>query len=307
MSDIATLQSKQPIRVVSSPSTFSVLVRLLWRDRAAMLGLVLVSLWIVLALWGPLISLRDPNDQDLSMALLPPVWETGGVPAYPLGTDHLGRDILTRIIYGARTSLVIGLASVGLSIIVGSIAGIAAGEWKGWVDDILMRLADIQLAIPFILVGSTVLALFGHSTLNMIFVLLLFGWVIFARMVRSEVLSLREMEFIQAARALGARRPRIILYHLLPNVSGQIIVIGTLELANVIIFESALSFLGLGIRPPDVSWGTMLADGRDHLTVAWWVATLPGVAITLTILGVNLLGDWARDMLDPQFKSRLEL
>ena len=307
MSDIVELRSDRPFRTVSSPSAFSVLVRLLFRDRAAVMGLILVILWLGLALFGPLLAPTDPNEQDLSMSLLPPAWEMGGDASYPLGTDHLGRDILTRIMYGARTSLVVGLASVGLSLIVGAMAGVVAGEWGGWVDDVLMRLADIQLAIPFILVGITMLALFGQSTLNMILVLMLFGWVIFARLVRSEVLILREMEFVQASRALGAHRLWIVLYHLLPNVMGQIVVIGTLELANVIIFESALSFLGLGIRPPEVSWGTMLADGRDYLRVAWWVATFPGVAITLTIVGVNLLGDWARDMLDPQFKSRLEL
>ena len=187
-----------------------------------------------------------------------------------------------------------------LAGIIGSLAGIIAAEYGGWVDETLMRIADIQLAIPFILLGMTVLALLGASALNMVLVLVLFGWVIFARVVRSEVLHLREQEFIQAARALGARRRRIVLRHLLPNVMGQVIIVGTLELANVIILEAALSFLGVGIRPPQVSWGAMLADGRDYLTVAWWMATLPGVAITATILGVNLVGDWVNDVLDPR-------
>lgn len=279
----------------------------LQRDRTALLGLFLVGLWLVMALLGPLMISTDPNRQDLSGALLPPFWQPGGTPNYPLGTDHLGRDILTRIIYGARTSLLIGVTAVGLAGLIGSLAGVVAGEWGGWVDEVIMRLADIQLAIPFILLGITVLALLGASVLTMVLVLALFGWVIYARVVRSDVLQLREQEFVLAARASGARRLRIILRHLLPNVTNQIIIIATLELANVIILEAALSFLGLGIRPPDVSWGAMLANGRDYLTVGWWVATLPGIVITLTILGINLLGDWANDMLDPRRRWRLEL
>ncbi len=196
---------------------------------------------------------------------------------------------------------------MGLAGLIGSLAGVVAGEWGGWVDEVIMRLADIQLAIPFILLGITVLALLGASISTMVLVLVLFGWVIYARVVRSDVLQLREQEFVLAARASGARRLRIILRHLLPNVTNQIIIIATLELANVIILEAALSFLGLGIRPPDVSWGAMLANGRDYLTVGWWIATLPGIVITLTILGINLMGDWANDMLDPRRRWRLEL
>lgn len=275
-------------------------VRMLRHDTLALFGLMLVALWLGLALLGPAIMQSNPNKQNLSETLLPPAWQPGSVASHPLGTDHLGRDILTRIVYGARTSLVIGLAAVLLAGIIGSLAGIIAAEYGGWVDETLMRIADIQLAIPFILLGMTVLALLGASALNMVLVLVLFGWVIFARVVRSEVLHLREQEFIQAARALGARRRRIVLRHLLPNVMGQVIIVGTLELANVIILEAALSFLGVGIRPPQVSWGAMLADGRDYLTVAWWMATLPGVAITATILGVNLVGDWVNDVLDPR-------
>ena len=275
-------------------------MRMLRHDTLALFGLMLVALWIVLAILGPEIMPLSPNKQNLSEALLPPIWQSGSVPSHPLGTDHLGRDMLTRIVYGARTSLVIGLAAVFLAGIIGSLAGVIAAEWGGWTDEILMRIADIQLAIPFILLGITVLALLGASALNMVLVLVLFGWVIFARVVRSEVLHLREQEFVQAARAVGARRSRIVLRHLLPNVMGQVIIVGTLELANVIILEAALSFLGVGIRPPQVSWGAMLADGRDYLTVAWWMATLPGVAITATILGVNLVGDWMNDVLDPR-------
>ena len=286
-----------PLRAARRPST---VLRSLRRDRAAVLGLILVAVWLGMALVGPFVMPGDPNDQILRDALTPPVWEEKGVASHPLGTDHLGRDILVRIVHGARTSLVIGLSAVGLAIIIGSLAGVAAAQGGGRVDEIIMRLADIQLAIPFILLAIAVLALLGGSIPNMILVLILAGWVIYARVVRSEVLHLRELEFIQAARALGVSQARIALRHLLPNVTGLVIVIGTLELANVIILEAALSFLGVGIRPPQVSWGAMLADGRDYLTEAWWLATMPGATITLTILGVNLVGDWTRDILDPR-------
>lgn len=281
--------------------------RWLGRNRAALLGLLLVFFWLLIALIGPFAIQTDPNGQDLSKALLPPAWQSEGTATYLLGTDHLGRDILARIIHGARTSLFIGMAAVVLAGLLGSLIGIVAGEWGGWVDESIMRLADIQLAIPFILLGITVLALLGASIFNMILVLVLFGWVIYARVVRSEVLNLREQEFVLAARALGTQRSRIILRHLLPNVTGQIIIISTLELANVIILEAALSFLGVGIRPPAVSWGAMLANGRDYLTVAWWIATLPGIAISITILGINLVGDWVNDILDPRRRLRSQL
>ncbi len=275
-------------------------VRSLGRRWDALLGLAIVTVWLGLALAGPALATTDPNNQELSEAELPPAWEIGGLSAHPLGTDHLGRDILTRIVYGARTSLLLGLSAVVLAAILGSLAGLAAADWGGRVDELVMRLADVQLSIPFILLAITVLGLLGGSMVNMVLVLVVSGWVIYARVVRSEVLYLRELEFVLAARALGARRLRIALRHLLPNTTGLMIVVATFELANVIILEAALSFLGVGIRPPQVSWGAMLADGRDYLTTAWWLATLPGVAITVTILGVNLVGDWARDVLDPR-------
>jgi peptide/nickel transport system permease protein len=275
-------------------------VRSLGRDRAAGLGLALVVLWLAMGLVGPLLIHGDPNRQELADALRPPAWLKGGVRAQPLGTDHLGRDILVRIIYGARTSMLIGVSAVALAAIAGALAGLFAAEWGGGVDEVLMRLGDIQLSMPFILLAITVLALLGGSLGSMVLVLVLAGWVIYARVLRSELLYLREVEFVQGARALGASRPRVIFRHLLPNTAGLLVVVATLELANVIILEAALSFLGVGIGPPEVSWGTMLADGRDYLTTEWWLATLPGIAITVTILGVNLVGDWARDVLDPR-------
>jgi peptide/nickel transport system permease protein len=297
----AAVPAVEPRR--TSPRRLQTMLRSLRRDRAAVLGLLLVGLWLGMALAGPLVVRGDPNDQVLSDALIPPIWEAEGVGHHLLGTDHLGRDIVVRIVYGARTSLLIGLSAVGLAIVVGSLAGVVAAQWGGMVDEVIMRLADIQLAIPFILLAIAVLAVLGGSLLNMVLVLILAGWVIYARVVRSEVLHLREMEFALAARTIGASQWRIAIRHLLPNVTGLVIVIGTLELANVIILEAALSFLGVGVRPPQVSWGAMLADGRDYLSDAWWIATIPGAVITLTILGVNLVGDWTRDILDPRHRK----
>jgi peptide/nickel transport system permease protein len=275
-------------------------VRSLGRDRAAILGVLLVLAWLGVGLLGPVVIPGDPNRQELADALRPPVWLEGGVREQPLGTDHLGRDILVRIVYGARTSMLVGVSAVTLAVVAGALAGLFAAEWGGAVDEVLMRVADIQLSIPFILLAITVLALLGGSMGSMVLVLVLAGWVIYSRVLRSELLYLREVEFVQGARALGASRLRVIFRHLLPNTAGMVVVVATLELANVIILEAALSFLGVGIGPPEVSWGTMLADGRDYLTTEWWISTLPGVAIAVTILGVNLVGDWVRDVLDPR-------
>ena len=276
------------------------ILRLLNKSQGALIGIMLVSLWLILALFGPWVLNADPNRQDLSSTLLPPAWDPDGNGTHPLGTDHLGRDMLTRIVYGARTSLVTSVAAVMLGGLIGTLSGLIAAEWGGWVDEVIMRIVDIQLAIPFILLGITVMAMLGASIPNLVLVLVLFSWVIYARVVRSEVLNLREREFVLSAYCLGVPRWQIVLRHLLPNVMGLILAVGTLELANVIILESALSFLGVGVRPPQVSWGAMLADGRNYLTVAWWLTTLPGLTITITILGVNLVGDWVTEVLDPR-------
>lgn len=286
-----------------SPSSFrGIVAQSFMRDPAALTGLVLVVVWLTVAIIGPTLG-SDPSRQALTEALLPPFWANGGTGEHILGTDPLGRDILARILFGARTSLVIGVVTTILTAMIGSFLGAIAAEWGGLTDEAIMRVADVQLSIPFILLAITVLVIVGGSTQNLVPVLVLAGWVLFARVVRSELLHLREMEFVIAARSIGVGRLRIALRHMLPNAYGLIIVLATFQLANVIFLEAGLSFLGVGVRPPEVSWGTMLADGRDYLTSAWWLATFPGVAITLTILGVNLLGDWARDVLDPRARS----
>jgi peptide/nickel transport system permease protein len=224
----------------------------------------------------------------------------GGSSAHFLGTDLLGRDMLARILAGGRTSMLIGVCAVAVSCVIGVTLGAVAAEWGGWLDEVLMRIADVQLAIPFILLAVAVLLLAGGSDLNLVLVLGISGWVVLARVVRSELLHVRELDFVQASRALGGGRRHVIVRDLLPNVTGLILVTATFQLAEFILLESALSFLGIGIQPPQVSLGSILADGQNYLTTAWWIATFPGVAITTLILGVNLVGDSAGDSADPR-------
>ena len=247
------------------------------------------------AVLAPQIAPWDPARQMLLKRLRPPMWEARGLREHPLGTDHLGRDILSRILYGGRISLGVGLSAVTLSCLVGVSHG-------GRTDAFIMRVVDVFLAIPYILLAMGVVFALGASLLNVILVMALTRWVQFARIVRADVLSIREREFVSGARARGNRSTRLLLRHLLPNALTPIIVVATLELAFMIIYESALSFLGLGVQPPTPTWGWMLSDGRNYVATAWWLATFPGLAIMLTVLAVNLLGDWLRDTLDPRLK-----
>jgi peptide/nickel transport system permease protein len=254
------------------------------------------------AVLAPQIAPWDPARQMLLKRLRPPMWEARGLREHPLGTDHLGRDILSRILYGGRISLGVGLSAVTLSCLVGVTLGLLAGFHGGRTDAFIMRVVDVFLAIPYILLAMGVVFALGASLLNVILVMALTRWVQFARIVRADVLSIREREFVSGARARGNRSTRLLLRHVLPNALTPIIVVATLELAFMIIYESALSFLGLGVQPPTPTWGWMLSDGRNYVATAWWLATFPGLAIMLTVLAVNLLGDWLRDTLDPRLK-----
>ena len=276
------------------------ILRKLFENKGAVFGLIMVLGVIFCAIFSPLISPHDPIAQDVEKRLIPPMWQEGADPQYLLGTDHLGRDIVSRLIYGARISIVVSVSAVALSAILGTLIGLFSGFYGGKVDSFFMRIADVQLAFPFILLAIAIIAVLGPSLQNIIIVMGITGWVIYARVVRAEVLSLREKEFIMSVRALGGSNGRIIFKHLLPNVIPPIIVIITLEMARMIIMEAALSFLGLGIQPPTPTWGGMLADGRVYLATSWWLATFPGLVIMLVVLGINLLGNWLRDMLDPR-------
>jgi peptide/nickel transport system permease protein len=276
------------------------LLRKLLENKGAVFGLIMVLSVIISAIFAPVLSPHDPILQDVEKRLFPPIGQTGADSNYLLGTDHLGRDIVSRLIYGARISLVVSISAVAFSAALGTVIGLFSGFYGGKVDSIFMRLADVQLAFPFILLAIAIIAVLGPSLQNIIIVMGITGWVIYARVVRAEVLSLREKEFITSVKALGGSNGRIIFNHLLPNVIPPIIVIITLEMARMIIMEAALSFLGLGIQPPTPTWGGMLADGRVYLVTSWWLATFPGLVIMLVVLGINLLGNWLRDMLDPR-------
>ena len=274
------------------------------RSPLANAGALIVGLVIVAALAAPLLATTDPIDQDLTVVLKPPVWLEDGSLRHPLGTDHLGRDVYSRLVYGARISLTISVLAALLGAGVGVLAGLVAGYVGGRVDAVIMRIVDLNLAFPLILLALAVVALLGASLRNLVIVMSITTWMIYARVVRGLSLTLREQEFVQAVRALGAHDARIIARHILPNVLAPVVVIWTLEVARVILMESALSFLGLGVPPPTPTWGRMLAEGRDYLTVAGWIAIFPGIAILVTVLGINFLGDGLRDLLDPRLRQQ---
>lgn len=276
--------------------------RSLWRNPLALAGGVVAIVAVLVALAAPWIAPHDPLRQRIILRLKPPAWMPGGEPGFILGTDQLGRDILSRIVYGSRVAVIVGAATVGFSGLLGLIIGMVSGYFGGLVDVLLMRILDIQLSIPFILLALAIIGILGPSLPNIVAVLAVTGWMVYARVVRAEVLSLRTREFIAAVEALGGSHVRILVRHLLPNVISSMVVLATLEVARMMIIESALSFLGLGVQPPTPSWGSMLAEGRVYLNTAWWLATFPGLAVLVTVLGINLFGDWLRDMLDPELE-----
>ncbi|MGE5851197.1 MAG: ABC transporter permease [Candidatus Methylomirabilota bacterium] len=297
-----TLDASQAPEVREQRQDLRRILRELVRNKAALAGLLVLGLVAASAVLAPLVAPTDPTAQEITSRLKPPGWISPEGQFSALGTDHLGRDILSRLIFGARISLVIGLSAVAIAGTLGTLLGLAAGYRGGRVDDLCMRLTDTMLAMPFILLALAVIAVLGPSLRNIIVVLGITSWVSYARVVRAEVLTLRTREFVAAAQVLGGGGGRIVFRHLLPNVLTPVIVIATLEVARMIILESALSFLGLGIPPPTPTWGGMLADGRSYLSNAWWLATFPGFCIMLTVLGINLLGDWLRDVLDPRLQ-----
>jgi peptide/nickel transport system permease protein len=279
------------------------LVRALCASKSGMFGAIVVMLFILVAVFAPALAPTNPDKMDLRGRFAPPSLTLSQVGKHPLGADQIGRDILSRLIVGSRITFVVAATAVLIGAIVGVWLGLLAGYFGGWTERVIMRLADMQLSIPLMLFALIIIAALGPSLPNLIIVLAMTGWTRFARITRGEVLSLREREFVLSARAAGARPLRILLRHILPNALTAVIVLATLELARVVILESALSFLGLGVQPPQASWGRMLADGRGYIATAWWLSTFPGLAIVLVVLGVNLLGDWMRDYFDPKLSE----
>ncbi|HSB40609.1 MAG TPA: ABC transporter permease [Methylomirabilota bacterium] len=268
-----------------------------------LIGLGFVGALMVVALAAPLVAPQDPTRQSLRGRLAAPTWSGSDGRAHLLGTDHLGRDVLSRVIYGSRVSLVVGFAAVLVGGVLGSAAGLIAGFSRGRLDGIIMTIADAQLAFPFILLAIGIIAVLGPSFPTLVVVIGLSGWVSYARILRSQVLVVRSREFVEAIQALGGSLARIVLRHVLPNVLSSIVVIATLELARAIVLEATLSFLGLGIQPPTPSWGGMVQEGREYLDSAWWISTFPGVVLMVASIVVSRTGDWLRDVLDPTLRG----
>ena len=275
----------------------------IWKQKSALVGVVLLTTVLLVAILAPLLAPMDPAAQSLNRVMKPPMWSQDG-RIFILGTDHLGRDLLSRLIYGSRVSIIVGFTSVMFSAGTGLVIGLLAGYFGGRVDYILMRVADFVLAFPAILLALAIISVFGASLFLIIVVISLRLWTIYARIVRGNVLKLRETEFIIAAQAMGSSHSRIIFRHILPNVMAPIIIIGSLYLGRMIVIEAGLSFLGLGVPPPTPTWGGLLSEGRIYIAVSWWIVTFPGLAITITVMATNLVGDWLRNYLDPRFKAR---
>ncbi|WP_074793998.1 nickel transporter permease [Haloferax larsenii] len=269
-------------------------------NRLAQVGVVVVLSLVVTAVFGPLVSPYDPVEQNLTHQLEPPS------PTHPLGTDQLGRDVLTRLLYGARLSLGIAVAVTGVRLVVGTAVGLVAGYAGGWVDEALMRLVDTLLAFPGIVLALVIAGVLGPSLVNVMLALAVVGWASYARLVRSNVLALRNREFVTTARLLGRSRTHVVVRHLIPNVVAPVVVLATLDIGGVILGTAGLSFIGLGAQPPTPEWGTMLASGRTYLQQAWWLVNAPGVCIMITVLGFNLLGDSLRDVLSPTQSAHME-
>ena len=274
------------------------------RSPGGMLGLLLVVLVILVAILAPVLSPHDPAKQNIVYRLKPPFWMEDGTLEHPLGTDSVGRDILSRVIYGSRISIFVGLVATAASALLGVSLGLFAGFLGGAVDSVISRVGDVQQAIPFLVLAIAVAAMLGPGLFNLILVLVITTWVTFFRVVRGEVLSVREEQYVLGAQSIGAPNLRIILRYILPNVAASIIVIATLLVANMIIFEASLSFLGLGVPSSIPTWGRIVADGREYIADEWWIAFFAGLAILITVMGMNLFGDWLREDLDPKQRNR---
>lgn len=303
------MEASEKVEAAVKSSTFEqtsrskIILRKLLKSKTGLLGLIIVMVILITGILAPFIAPYDPNKIGTSSLLAPPMWLNGGSAGHILGTDNLGRDILSRIIYGSRISILVGVFSVLVAGVIGVTFGLLAGYYGGIMDHIIMRFVDSFLAIPTILFALVFLAVLDPGVLTLIFVIGMTKWVLYARLVRSETLSIKERDYVKAAKTTGVKNGTIIRKHILPNIFSSVIVISTLTVATTIITESSLSFLGLGIQPPTISWGIMLSEGRSHLATSWWLSTFPGLAITITVLGIIFLGEWLRDVLDPRSKQ----
>ena len=276
----------------------------IWASRKLpLIPMFILAVFVITGVIAPLIAPHDPERGDIRARMVPPVWMEGGTTEYLLGTDHLGRDMLSRVIYGARISLVVVAVTLGVGLVIGVIAGLLAGWYGRWIDELMMRIVDIKLAIPTILLALVLVLALGQSFLIIVAILAIAVWPRFARNTRGEVLQLKTMDYVALAKVAGASTPRILFKHIFPGVVNTLIILASLEVGIVILLESTLSFLGAGVPPPTPAWGSMVADGRDRLAVAWWISTMPGVAIMMVVLAMNLFGDWLRDKLDPRLRQ----
>lgn len=294
--------TQAPANAAPARGRLSSLFRLLSRDTAGLVGVSLFALIVLTALLAPLLAPHDPIDQNLSAAKQPPAWNVGGTWEYPLGTDNLGRDLLSRIIYGTRVSLTVGFFGVLISGSLGLVVGLVAGYSGGKVDGVISTVINIILALPYLLFVVFIAGILGRSLLNVILIFGITDAPIFARVTRGEVLRLRESGYVESAVSIGASRRRILFDHILPNLIGPLLTVATFEMSAMIFYEAGLGFLGLSVPPSVPSWGNMLEAGRKYLTTYPWIATLPGVAIAVTSLAMNLMGDWMRDVLDPRLR-----
>jgi ABC-type dipeptide/oligopeptide/nickel transport system permease subunit len=297
----AAALSIAPDKPTQSPTWES--LRRFATDRFSLVAAIVVALFILMAIFAPWLAPHDPDENDLLRRLQPPAWMESGEWSYLLGCDGLGRDILSRIIYGARVSIAIGVVVVLIATTVGTALGLAAGYMRGWVDVLVSRVIDILLGFPYLIFAIALMAMMGPGLENIVLALVYKEWVVPARVVRGEVLAAREMEYVEAARAVGAPRLHIMLREILPNILSPVIVVSTIRMAHVIILEASLSFLGLGVQPPTASWGSMVADGRAFILDAWWASTFPGIAILLLALSINVASQGLRDAFDPKFSD----
>src|SRR5262245_15194782 len=293
----ASLGRTEPGGISNSPPAVRAARRLVATIMKKYLGLLLTLGVIGAAATAPWLAASDPMTTNFAGGLQPP-----GSPGHLLGTDQLGRDLLARVLYGARLALFIGACTVVVTAVVGGLLGLVAGFVERWPSTAIMRLADVQLSFPFILLALTINSIVGLGLRNIILSLSAAGWVVYARVVRGEVLSVKQRDYVHAAAALGVGRTRLLFRHVLPNVAPSIIVVASLQCSQFVVAEAAISFLGFGVQPPTPAWGSMLSESRDFLYVAWWLGAFPGAALALTALGVNLLGDWLRDTLDPKLR-----